>query len=409
MKKILFILAVFQISLSVTAQTEDDKQESASDLNLLTAPASPGSSLLGFATSDIEKPTELSDLMVSLQTASSSFSKVPSSYAVDFAPFLALGKGVGDISTKGQGSNSHVIPQTFVLSLAVKNTDSTETVLNKESVYGALGFKFSIIRGKYDKVTRKQLNEIHTLQSKKIILLGKVADALVDDSVIDTLLDEKARAESVGDSAKVREIKEKLEKRNGEISAEIDLENKVEIDKIDELLEQVASKFQIARIGWNWDLAGGVSTEFVNKNFSKSRVNNAGIWTTAGFSFEKSGTGLLLARYLYNPDKIFADDNAINDIDDISTFDIGVRYVYGKSQAKLNLSLEAVYRSAMGNTDIDPTWRLAFNADYAIYKNQKLTFSFGRNYDGTTNEDGNLIAALSFIKGFGNKRTVSDN
>ena len=45
-----------------------------------------------------------------------------------------------------------------------------------------------------------------------------------------------------------------------------------------------------------------------------------------------------------------------------------------------------------------------FNIDYAILKNQKLTFSFGKNYDGTTTKDGNLIATLGMVFGFGNKR-----
>ncbi len=47
---------------------------------------------------------------------------------------------------------------------------------------------------------------------------------------------------------------------------------------------------------------------------------------------------------------------------------------------------------------------LVFNADYAIWKNQKLTFSFGKNFDGAISKGGNLIAALTFLAGFGNKR-----
>jgi hypothetical protein len=47
---------------------------------------------------------------------------------------------------------------------------------------------------------------------------------------------------------------------------------------------------------------------------------------------------------------------------------------------------------------------MLFNADYALFKNQKLTFSFGRDFDGTISKDGNLIAALTLIAGFGNKR-----
>ena len=155
-------------------------------------------------------------------------------------------------------------------------------------------------------------------------------------------------------------------------------------------------------------MAGGISAEFVDKNFSKSRVNNAGLWSTAGYTDEKFGTGLMLVRYLYNPDKIYAKDNGVNDLGDISTLDAGFRYVLGKPQSRLNISLEAIYRSVLSNIDLDSSWRFVFNADYTIVKNQKLTFSFGRNFDGTTTKDGNLIAALTFIKGFGSSRTFSN-
>jgi Tol biopolymer transport system component len=49
---------------------------------------------------------------------------------------------------------------------------------------------------------------------------------------------------------------------------------------------------------------------------------------------------------------------------------------------------------------------LVFNAAYDIGQNQQLTFSFGRNFDGTITKDGNLIAALNFVKGFGASRKI---
>ena len=108
--------------------------------------------------------------------------------------------------------------------------------------------------------------------------------------------------------------------------------------------------------------------------------------------------------YLYNPERIFALDNSTNKFNSVATFDTGFRYILGESQAKLNASLEAVYRSYFTESEADNSWRLMFNIDYAILKNQKLTFSFGKNYDGTTTKDGNLIAALGMVFGFGNKR-----
>lgn len=411
------IVTVFIIISQLTtgfAQTDEEKKQyqkdSESEVNLLTAPVSPASSLLGFATTDVEKPTEISEFMVSLQTATNSLTKLPASYAIDLAPFLLFG-AAGDVTVDVQ--NSHTIAQTLILSLAVKNTDSTETVLNKESVYGGIGFKFSICRGDFDTKTKESLRKLGALQSVRLQNLKTFSNGLLEKiSINKEIMELKEQRKNMlrrniaQEAPEYKAITDTIEKK---ILANADFEKiQADLDQNNKEIQTIAADFQLARKGFSWDVAGGISAEFVNKNFEKSRVNNAGMWTTFGYSWEKSGSVLGLVRYLYNPDKVYADDNAVNMIDDIATLDAGLRYVYGQTQSKFNLSLEGIYRSVVsGSTDIGPTWRLLFNADYAIYKNQKLTFSFGRNFDGTVTKDGNLIAALSFVKGFGNKRSVN--
>lgn len=417
-KLIVTVFIVFsQLTVCQVQTKEEAKQnqkDSESEVNLLTAPASPASNLLGFATSDVEKPTEISEFMVSLQTATSSLTKLPASYAIDLAPFLLLG-AAGDVTVNGQ--KSHTIPQTFILSLAVKNTDSTEAVLNKESVYAAIGFKFSICRGEFDSKTQENLVQLGSLQTERLaalrILKGNLQKKMSINSEVEKLKEERRqmlRENPSTETAEYKSLTGKIEEKIKELASNDFAKAQSGLDDNNKAIQAIAADFQLARKGFSWDLAGGISAEFVNKNFGKSYVNNAGIWTTAGYTWEKSGSVLGLLRYLYNPDKVYANDNALNTIDDIATLDAGFRYVYGKTQSKFNLSLEAIYRSVISaGTDLDPTWRLLFNADYAIYKNQKLTFSFGRNFDGTITKDGNLIAALSFVKGFGNKRSVNAN
>jgi hypothetical protein len=179
---------------------------------------------------------------------------------------------------------------------------------------------------------------------------------------------------------------------------------KGDMTEANQKIKETASAFQTARVGFTWDIAGGISGLFADRRFNNSKVNNAGAWTTLGYTGEKFGSALFLLRLLYNPDKIFAKDNVVNNIGDIMTFDFGGRYIYSKPQSKFNASLEGVYRSILSSNTIKPSWRIVFNADYSIWQNQKITFSFGRNFDGTVTKDGNLIAALSFLSGFGNKR-----
>ena len=415
-KNILFVL-LFIASL-VNAQTEID---TTIKVDLLKAPSSPASNLLGIATSDIDKPTDVSAFMLSLQTATNSFNKLPSNYAVDIAPYWFFKNSKkGDITTEGfrKSSGKDVFKQTFVISFAFRNPDSTETDLNGRSTYGGLGFKFSIFRGKYDAVTNKALADIKALQDIKLRNLGKkMAEyiASTDSVLID--LDKKRKdllkgfkLKSPEERARIMTEVNQIGDKRAEILREIAESDFSTADSVqanselDKAIQQIAASFQTARVGWTWDIAGGASTEFRNKNFGNSKLYNAGLWTTIGYTDTVYGAGLLLLRVLHNPDRIFAKDNAASAMDDILTFDAGLRYIYSKPQSKFGASLEAIYRSVLTSGTIDPSWRLIFNADYAIWPNQKLTFSFGRNFDGTITKDGNLIAALTFLTGFGNKR-----
>ena len=46
------------------------------------------------------------------------------------------------------------------------------------------------------------------------------------------------------------------------------------------------------------------------------------------------------------------------------------------------------------------------SADYDLGNNRKLTVAFGRDFDGTVSKSGNVIAALNFLAGFGNRKKV---
>lgn len=411
---------VFFFILKFFCVTTTHSQEA--ELDLLKAPVSPSSNLLGFAQSDIDKPTDITDFMVTIQSASDNFSKLPSNFAIDIAPFwLIKSKSLGDISTVGLQNTygGNVIPQTLVLSFALKNVDSTTLNYNANSTYAGFGFKFYLYRGNYDTKTQEKLNQIDKLQQKKLELMKNNSDE-VYNKLSEEIIKLKMKREKIfegidtdDDSPENIQLIELLSIRAGKMDDEI--EEKIEklleqnksnqeISSLDEKVKAIAAGFQLTRIGFTWDLAGGISGEFLNKSFNQGKIYNVGIWTTLGYTTEKAGAFLGLIRYLNNPERIFALDNTINELNNVSTFDMGFRYIVGGTQSKFNASLEAIYRSYLSDFQINNSWRLMLNLDYAIIKNQKLTFSFGKNYDGTTTKDGNLVAALGTVFGFGNKR-----
>jgi hypothetical protein len=404
MKKF-FLLATAFLPILCFAQSEID---TTINVDLLRAPASPASNLLGFAASDIERPTDVSAFMLSLYTATGGLSKLPSNYSVDIAPYWFFKNSKkGDITTEGfrKSSGKDVFRQTFVLSFAFKNPDSTETEFNPRSIFGGFGFKFSILRGRYDNATNKALSDIKALQDIKLRHLDQVLTHYrenTDPEVISLrqrrrdLFPPNPTPDQVRTIQESEEFKNITDSLNQKLKAYAEQERTEAVDELDRKIETIAASFQTARVGLTWDVSGGMGTEFRNKRLNSSRLYNAGIWTTIGYTDTTYGAGLFILRLLHNPDRVFAKDNAVNDVADISTFDAGLRYIYA--------SLEAIYRSVLTANTVAPSWRLVFNAEYAIWDNQKLTFSFGRNFDGTVTKDSNLIAALSFLTGFGNKR-----
>ncbi len=418
MKKILIPIVLL---FSITLLAQDDGVK----LDLLKAPSSPASNLLGISASDVDKPTDVSAFMLSLQKATSNFTALPSNYAIDIAPYWLCKKKMGDITTKGGLNDTAFVDnfkQTFVLSLAMRNTDENEKDLIPNTAYAGLGFKFSICRGTYDASTIKSLKEIHDLQVKVVNANGLKLDDYKNDLDVLKLQNQRKkdvvkkgvlekRKENMIDTAKIKEILTEISELDtdiqnigDELGAKLEELKKGTEVEAKASIKVLAASFQTARIGFTWDFAGGISANFIDKRFDNSKVNNAGIWTTLGYTSENYGSILFIARLLNNPDKIFAKDDAPNDMKNISTLDFGGRYIFAGSQSKFSTSLEGIYRSVLSSNTIKPSWKLIFNADYAIWQNQKITFSFGRNFDGTITKDGNLIAALTFLTGFGNKR-----
>ena len=169
-------------------------------------------------------------------------------------------------------------------------------------------------------------------------------------------------------------------------------------------LKKIAQNIDFARHGWKIDIAGGMSANYPDLQFNNGKISKGGGWITWGYETEKGFSALSILRYLYNPDQIFADDKHVLMQDNLSTFDAGLRILYDNHE-KFTFSGEYIYRSVLQKTNVNPTWRYTINADYKVGKNKLLTLAVGRDYDGTFNKDGNLIAALNLLLGFGNNRT----
>ena len=420
------------------------------ELDVLQAPSSPGSVLLGFAENEVERPTDVTRFMLSLRQATGDLSALPNNYAVDLAPALITNStlsarqllGLRSIDGKGEKpSYGQQLWQSTVISLAVKGLQPA-IAENAEGVdpAAAFGFKFSLVRGTVDSATVNQLDRLEkamaaytqALHSNEAANLEK--DDLHTDFVAKTTeasvkknaaLD---RMEAMQDSlplltdatarglyefkiaeqrlaAKGFELEQStygrmMAQRAAELTDQLKRDKQFMAEEA-AAVQQGVEKFKIVRKGFKWDVAGGVALDFVDRRMDLSYVRKAGLWTTLGWETRDHLAFLFLGRYLLNPDGVFMTETDTLAMQDIHNIDLGARLAVDAFDGKFSLSAEAVYRQVQQELGIDPTWRLVATTAYDLGSNRKLSFNFGRQFDGTTSKDGNLIAALNLLFGLG--------
>lgn len=372
------------------------------NLDVLRAQASPGANLLGIANSDIEKPTDLKSLMISLRQGSDNFSNLPAAFTVDVAPFKLNGKYQNLIDNSKFSEN---FKQSFVISFGFKNLKEDEDANIEEKSKIGLGTKFSIIRGDFNKETKDILSEIykyHLDRQKRIELLENDADLLMYYTEKKVLLEklknirDKKDIEYLETDAKINEITVKENKRISYLEEKHNIEN----IQLDNKIRKDIENLKLERYGFFLDTSMGTVLDFENNKFNNSKVTKLGAWLTGGYNWEKHPSTLIfIGRYLYNPDSPLANPSLKKE--NIHTLDIGSRLVFKLFDEKFLMSGECMYRSILNKSDFESSWKYLLNFEYELDKNQRLTFSFGKNFDGEYEKKGNLIVALNLIVGLG--------
>lgn len=421
MKKVIFFLFVnfFFLFAVVQAQSATDSVLKANDstisLNLLQAPASPAFNLLGISPNSIERPTDLNAFRLSIQNATNSFSKIPSNYSVEFAPASIFNLKDQTLTKFNSTKFKDVFWQSFSVSFGMTHTNlnDEETDDSTSTTKLGLGIKFSIIRPRWNDPTQQYIDSIHYYLDKSNKIRESILSNNSESKKIDTLI-QKVNMSPIPLQQKIDSINY-LNKQKKSIDSLIlvalkrDTINKSAIAKMDSIcvinLKRLGSGLKIVRKGPFLDFATGMVLDFPDNRFDNSRIPKTGAWLTGGYDGGSQFSALGVVRYLFQPDKIFADDNGILKTEKISTLDAGARIIVGGGN-KFSASLEALYRSVLNKNTIPSSWRIVFDASYDIGFNRALTLALGRNFDGTISKSGNLIAALNFIVGFGSSKKI---
>jgi len=400
MKKKIFQLAL-GLLLTAFAWAQENTEEG---VDLLKAPSSPAAQLLNIAPNTIERPTDITSLWISVNNATDGLAKFPTNYAVDISPASLFNSKMITLKDLNSSNTGNIMWQSFVVSAGIKQ--ETDTLTNNSFFKAAFGVKFSIFRPTWSKKTQGLYDEVTALQRK---VTGKINVALEevisDPNYIklvekrDSIEDEESQAYKDADAAVNKMLATLMtEKRSERIAANAELQNQ---------LKKKARSFHIERVGPFLDFAGGFSAQFPTNKFNYSLGDRSGAWLTGGYDGgEKSLSILAIARYLYQPESIFADSTGKMPTNKISTFDMGGRLLYSTKDELFSLSFESIYRSVLSKSIVKPSWKLNFSAEYDLGFNKKISISFGRDFDGMISKGGNLIAALHLITGFGNKKDL---
>ena len=400
------------VSIALACSAFSLQAQSNVNVDQLAAPSSPGIVILGGDVSAIEKPTNTTDLAVSLLSGSNNGSLLPNNYAIDINPFWLFG---GQNTTFEEFvANSNIgnnIAQSLQISFASRTT--TQASGSDSTAFG-FGAKFSILRGP---VTKKYLEDIEQIHKKLAVLDLAISDAQSikekDDPVIKQILHDSQLIDL--SDTRLRDSIERLHQaRAKELFAESQEKTAAlekEIDELTKDLEKYGSETKLTRCGVKLDVATVLALSFPMQSFSNREVSRIGVWITGGYETEPKGGNawsfLGVRRYLRNYGESFTDINDQLLAADNSYFDAGARLIY-TYQNKISVSAEWVKRQNISDADmrVDQTTRYTFNLNYQLPDNKLITFTYGKDFSGVVNKSGDLVAALGLIVGIGSKRPL---
>lgn len=399
MNKIFPYIAIVCLFTSVHAQNDLEV-----NADIIKEIQSPAAALVGIANTEIAKPTDPAALMLSLNQNSSGFTELPINYAIDIAPAWIFGPKQISAEDYIQNSIASNFWQSLVVSVAINNADvKLDDDITQENTALGLGLKFSLFRGKVSNETQLALNKSRKLANDKNIMAAQLfADNKDQHPEYSAHLEKVLNSDNLTD-----EEKNALQTEGNRLQKQIIKDFEEELQVFDPKFKALSKSIDMTRKGFKLDVNSAIAFNFPDQIYNNGTLNKAAVWLTGAYEVEGGFAILAIARYLYNPDQTFLDDLGIMQTEDLSLFNAGIKLQYSKND--FSVSSEFLSKSVLNKEDIDSGTKYILNAQYKVSENLVLTLSFGKDFDNLITKDGNIISALNFLKGFGTKRTVSDD
>ncbi len=386
-------------------------QKDSVTLDQLQVPTSPAFNVLGISPNSIERPKNPTDFALALGNATSGFTTIPKDYAIEIAPYWVFGKKQAtfkDFKANLPGKN---ILQTGTFSIAT--TSAKSLVDSSEFRKMGLAIKFSIFRGHMGSQFEKWNDTVTYFLNRVSEISGQtLADTLMKDPELIKLRAALAIAATNDEKKRLQKLISDREEALIQICQKATDSLPGYMQHIKELT-RLASITDFRRYGFKMDYAFGTAMDYPDSNFQNSVISKFSTWLTLGFEKENTLNWLGVIRYNQNINKFFRNDSnkIVRDIN-FGELDYGLRF-YADVTSKLTLSFEILQRRKFFNEEKltknnvhlnKKTDRYVFSANYKVGKNQNLSFSYGKDFDDKITKQGNLVAALNFLIGFGSAR-----
>lgn len=405
--KLFCVSALVILIMSANAQ----KADSTLTLNTLKSPISPASTLLGINSSEIQKPTDLTGLLVSVRNATNDFTSLPGSFAVDIAPKWLFDNK--NISLQDYFSNK--VADNFKQSFLLSYAQMSQKDENYNGLKQAIGIKFSLCRGvikdqKYIN-TLNQVRKLHKmefeLQDDYRLKHGPV-DSTDEYKKLDSML---MNATTEKDRIIIDQLLENLQaKYNNEMMEEISSQMEALYAEIIDLEETITP----VRKGFILDFSAGTIIKYDSSKIDRSSLTNSSVWMTIGYDGFKTDSADnsyfsiigLFRLVINNADELYkAGKN-----ERYTAWDNGVRLAFNTTSQKFTFSGEIISRRLFNTTTAGAksVMKYLLSAELQIGKNQRLSFTYGRDFENRITKEGNVIGLLNFVTGFFGKKTFVD-
>lgn len=391
-------------------------------------PDAPAFVLLGVSPTQVERPTQVSALAVSvLSAAASSDNLVPQSYALQVAPYWL-------VSHPGLSSDKYFnpsMPQGILDTLSfslVSSRVSTVAGQHANATRIGVGVRTGLIVGHESVALRKQILKLHALQYENNVAMGVLEPYLLteppppdadDDgrtlsaaiAEIKSAFDEAIQSnDPPGQQQAYREAEKRLIKEMTDLWADAhrpaehralrDGANAMQ-SRIEAQLTSAVKKIQIAdddRRGFSMSFAAASAWLVPDQTTADRTLLRWGAWMTPSYRPDTAPIELIgVVRAGHRPD---AGGVTMIDVGGRATHQVGL----------LNWSLEYVQRvERSAILDQSTSQRLAAVFDVRVRDDVYVTVNYGKDFADPTRGDtkGGILTSLGLSFDFGDKPSVS--